>query len=74
MEYTKICSSNTYLNETDNLMLSNNCFFFFFFCTVLYLYKISMYRMLTQAQDIWVDKTGLLATNSDCYYYHLECL
>lgn len=32
-----------------------------------------MYRMLTQAQDIWVDKTGLLATNSDCYY-HLECL
>ena len=31
MEYKKICSSNTYLNETDNLMLSNNCFFFFFF-------------------------------------------
>lgn len=72
MEYKKICSSNTYLNETDNLMLSNNCFFFFF-CTVLYLYKISMYRMLTQAQGNWVDKTGLLATNFDCYYYHLEC-
>lgn len=32
-----------------------------------------MYRMLTQAQDIWVDKTGLLTTNSDCHYYHLEC-
>ena len=39
MEYKKICSSNTYLNETDNLMLSNNCFFFFWFF-FLFLYCI----------------------------------
>ena len=41
MEYKKICSSNTYLNETDNLMLSNNCFFFFLvFFLVFVLYCI----------------------------------